>query len=188
VVLEAGWVVAGLVGQRDPQLQPVHARRMLRRRVFGMGDAVPGTHQVELPGRDHLVAAETVVVFDGALDQPGDGLQSGVGMRRHLHAGPVGDVVGAEVVDEAPGADHPALPVRQQPAHRGVAAQRHVVAGQQHAVRVGHVGHGGGIESLLGGHGSTLWRTSMVRGVAPQATAGRSGLAGGVVRRWWWWP
>src|SRR4051812_29052952 len=58
-------------------------------------------------------------------------------MRWHLHAGATADVLGAEVVDEAPGADHPALPLRQQPADGRIAPQRHVVPGQQHALRLG---------------------------------------------------
>src|SRR3954449_11526364 len=58
-------------------------------------------------------------------------------MRWHLHAGSTADVLGAEVVDEAPGADHPALPLWQQPADGRIAPQRHVVPGQQHALRLG---------------------------------------------------
>ena len=51
-----------------------------------------------------------------ALVQPADGLQAHVRMRRNLHAGLVGDVVGAVVIDEAPGAHHASAQVGQQAA------------------------------------------------------------------------
>jgi hypothetical protein len=121
-----------------------------------MGDSVPGGHQVELPGRDELMTAQAVAVLDEAVRQPGDGLQAGVRVRRHLHARAAGDVVRAEVVDEAPGPDQSPLPVRQQPPDRRVPAQRHVVSGQQYAVGLGHVGHGGGVQRLFSGHHPTL--------------------------------
>ena len=44
-------------------------------------------------------------------------------VRRHLHAGLVGDVVGAVVIDEAPGADHAAAQVGQQAADLGGLAE-----------------------------------------------------------------
>ena len=101
-----------------------------------------GGHEVELAGCDQLVAAEAVAVFDHALDQPGDRLQAGVRVWGHLHARAAADVVGPEVVDEAPGTDHPSLLVRQQPTDGGVPAERYVVAGEQHAVGFGHLGQG----------------------------------------------
>jgi hypothetical protein len=74
VVFEAGRAVPGVVGQRDPELQAVHARRVVRRCVLGVGDAPSGRHQVELTGLDQLVTADAVAVLDHALDQPGDRL------------------------------------------------------------------------------------------------------------------
>ena len=47
------------------------------------------------------------------------------GMRPDLHPGAVAEVLRAVVVEEAPGADHPDLPVRQRPHHLGRLAQRH---------------------------------------------------------------
>src|SRR3954466_16096602 len=47
----------------------------------------------------------------------------GCGCGRDLHAGASADVLGAEVVDEAPGVDHPALSLRQQPADGRIAPQ-----------------------------------------------------------------
>ena len=110
------------------------------RRPLRVGDAVAGGHHVQLARPDRLHVAEAVPVQDLAVEQPGHRLQAGVRVRRHLHAGPLRHVVRAEVVHETPGADHPARPLRQQPPHRGVAAQRHVVAGQQHTAGIG-VGH-----------------------------------------------
>ncbi len=68
---------------------------------------------------------------DLALVQPADGLEAHVRVRRDLHAGFVRDVVGAVVVDEAPGADHPAAEVGQQATHDGALAELDLTAGQQ---------------------------------------------------------
>ena len=73
-------------------------------------------------GADRLEAAGGVAVQHLALVQPAHRLQAHVRVRRHLHTRLVGDVVGAVVVDEAPGADHAPAQVRQQPAYlRGLA-------------------------------------------------------------------
>ena len=49
--------------------------------------------------------------------------------------GDVADVLGAVVIEEAPGADHPDLPVRQRPGHLGGLAQRHPASGDQQLFR-----------------------------------------------------
>ena len=82
------------------------------RRDLGVADAVAGGHQVELAGPDHRVVAGAVAVLDLAGEQPAHRLQPGVRVRRDAHAAGVGDVVGAVVVEEAPGADQRALPLR----------------------------------------------------------------------------
>ena len=54
--------------------------------LLGVGDAVAGGHEVELAGRDDLLGAERVAVQRLALEQPGDGLQADVGVRRDAEA------------------------------------------------------------------------------------------------------
>ena len=156
VVFEAGWIVADIVGERDPQLQSVHRRGMLGRGVFRVGDPAAGSHQIELSGPDHLMATQAVAVLDDAVDKPRDGLQCCVRVRWDLHARATGDIIGAEVVDETPRTDHPPLSKWQQPTHGGVTAQRHVVARQQHTLGIRHVRDGGGVHGLLGAHVPTL--------------------------------
>ena len=58
--------------------------------------------------------ATRIMVFDGALEQPRDRLQPGVGVRRHVHADAAFRAV---VVDEAPRPDERAVAVRQGASH-----------------------------------------------------------------------
>ena len=160
----------------------MHHRRVDGRRPLRVGDPVTGGHHVELTGPDRLHVAEAVPVQDLAVQQPGHRLQPGVRVRRHLHAGPLRHIVRAEMVDEAPRANHPARPLRQQPPHRGVPTQRHVVAGQQHAagINVGHARWSG----LRQHRFSTLHRPT-VRSRPPTTAAlpaGRVGFAGLALR------
>ena len=53
---------------------------MTRYRLFGVGYAVSGCHQVNLFWADHLSTAEAVPVHDFAFEHPSKGLQSNVWM------------------------------------------------------------------------------------------------------------
>nr|WP_246507581.1 hypothetical protein [Actinocrinis puniceicyclus] len=160
MVLEARLGVAVRVRQRHPQLRPVQDRRVVRRAFLGVRDAAARGHQAELVRAHGLQAAETVAVQHLAVVQPADGLKTHVRMRRDLHARSVRDVVGAVVVDEAPGADHPAAQVRQQPPHLRAFAQGDDFAGQQLVYWArGHVlsssadrGRGAHVEVAHAGH------------------------------------
>jgi hypothetical protein len=101
--------------QRDPQLQAVQRGAVPIRGLLGVRDPTPGRHQVELARPDHREAADAVSMQHLAVEQPSDRLQATVRMRRHLHARPGEDRVGAEVVGEAPRSDHPAVRMGQQP-------------------------------------------------------------------------
>ena len=70
-----------------------------------MGDSVTGSHQVELAWPDHLLGAERVPMQGLAIEQPGDGRQSHMGMRAHLHRLGVVDIGGKHQINEAPSAD-----------------------------------------------------------------------------------
>lgn len=98
------------VGQGRPQLDAVQRPG---HRVFRVRDAAAGRHQVDPARLDDEVGAEGVPVPDRPGEQPGHGLQPRVGVAGHAHI----DVVGAEVVEEAPPADEADLARRQHAFH-----------------------------------------------------------------------
>ena len=104
---------------------------MAHRRLLRVGDAEAGRHQRQLARTEGDVAAEGVPVVHLALEQPRHRLQPGVRVRRHLHPGAGGDVVGPVVVDEGPGPDEPPSQGGQQPADAGALAEQHLLARQQ---------------------------------------------------------
>ena len=69
-----------------------------------------------------------VAVLDLAGEQPAHGLQPRVRVRGDSHPARLRDLVGTVVVDEAPGPDQRAVPLRERPAypHRARPAERHV--------------------------------------------------------------
>ncbi len=141
VVLEPRLDRAAGVGQRHPQLGAVQRGRAAGGHL-GVADPAAGGHQVDLAGAHDRPVAGAVTVLDLAGEQPADRLQPGVRVGGHDHAARVGDVVGAVVVEEAPGADHGAAAARQRApyVHRAEAAERHLA-------RLDH-GHGGHVTSL----------------------------------------
>jgi hypothetical protein len=80
--------------------------------------AVPAGHQVHLSGPNQRLHTAAVAVLDLALEQPADRLQACLRVRGHIHAAGAGDVVGAVVIDETPGADQVAGPLGKRAAHR----------------------------------------------------------------------
>jgi hypothetical protein len=118
------------VRQRYPELDAVQLRIVLSGRLLGMRDPAPGRHQVQLAWPDHLLAAQAVPVQHVAGDQPGDGLQPDVRVRRHPHPGHAVHRHRPVVIGEAPRADAPAVPEREQPPHGHVADMRLPGAGQ----------------------------------------------------------
>jgi hypothetical protein len=101
VMREARFGVPLRFRQRDPQLQAVQQRGAAGRRFLRVRDARSGRHQVQLAWPDQLPAAEAVPVQHQALEQPADGLQADVRVRRDLHAGTPAYFVGSVVVQEA---------------------------------------------------------------------------------------
>ncbi len=73
---------------------------------------------VSLGSVNRPVDADGVAVLDLAGEQPADGLQPGVRVRRHVHATGGADVRGTVVVREAPGADEGTVPLGQGAVHR----------------------------------------------------------------------
>src|SRR5699024_5814880 len=139
------------VGQHGPQLYAVEHRGVLRGDV-GVADAGTGGHEVDLPGTHDSVVVTGVVVGHVSLEQPADGLQTGVRVRGDVHTAGGRDVVGTVVVDEAPGADERAPALRQGPldGHRPGPAERYVAGGDDL--------HGGaaGLGPVWGAAGLTL--------------------------------
>ena len=105
-------------------------RRSLGRRLLRMADPAARSHQVELAGLDRCDAAEAVSVLDRSVDQPRHGLQADVRVWRDPHARHRDHGVRPEVVDEAPGADHAPVTVRQRPVDHAGLRDRHVPPGQ----------------------------------------------------------
>jgi hypothetical protein len=115
-VLERRVPVRFLCGQRDPELRELDAAWHAGRRLLGMRDAAARRHEVDLAGPDPLVAAQAVAMLNRALDHPAEGLQPDVRMRTDVDAVSRGIVRGTGVVEEAPGADGAAMPVRERAA------------------------------------------------------------------------
>lgn len=163
VVVEAAGAVAVGVGQDGPQLHAVEDGGV-GGGDLGVADPGAGRHQVDLAGDDCGVVIAGIVVFDIALEQPGDGLQARVGVRGHVHAAGDGDVVGAVVVHEAPGADETALALGEGAVdrHGSGSAQGYFPGGDDLDLRaIGAVGGGGGEDLFFGvlicdGHDATL--------------------------------
>ena len=105
MVFEGRLAVPGPFGLRDPELDAVQFAGCTIGRFLGVGDAVAGSHQVELSGPDELFVAEAVAVEDFAREQPRHGLQTDVGVRADPQAGAAVDDRRANVVSEAPGPD-----------------------------------------------------------------------------------
>src|SRR6267378_803817 len=83
-------------------------------RVFGMGEAAARRHEIDLAGRDQLLIAEAVTVNHRALDHPGEGLQPDVRMGSDAHAATGPEFHRPGMIEEAPGSDRAAPPVRQR--------------------------------------------------------------------------
>lgn len=101
-MLEVRVHVAAGVGERDPQLGAVQQPGVRAGALLGVADRAARGHEAQFPWAYGLEAAQAVAVQDLAVVEPADRLESHVRMGRHLHAGLVGDVVGAVVVDRCP--------------------------------------------------------------------------------------
>src|SRR3990172_11320197 len=79
-----------------------------------MGDAAASRHQVDLPGLNQLFVTQAVAMQHLALDHPRECLQADVRVRADVEALARRIVHWAGVVEEAPGADHAPVPVRNR--------------------------------------------------------------------------
>ena len=85
--------------------------------LLRVGDAVAGGHQVELSVPDDLLGVERVAVKGLALQEPGQGLQADVRVRRDAHPRWPAHLRGAHVIDEAPRTDRAPTSPGECPAH-----------------------------------------------------------------------
>src|SRR5699024_6000743 len=115
MVFESGLAVSGRRGLGDPQLDTVHRTDVHITGLLGMRDPVTSGHQVQLTGPDHLFGSEAVAVQKSALEEPGDGLQTDMGMRPDIEPTVLAGLTRAELVYEAPGPDHASPAVGQCP-------------------------------------------------------------------------
>src|SRR5699024_3653289 len=117
VVFELAFLlVAGGLGQGEPELDSVEGRRALGRDLR-VADSPAGGHEVDLAGQDQTGSGVRFEVLDRSGEEPADRLQSGVRMRGDVRPAGGRHVLGAVMVDEAPGANEGALPLRQGAAH-----------------------------------------------------------------------
>lgn len=137
MVLEVRVHVAVGVREGDPELGAVQEPGVGAGALLGVADRVARGHEAQFSGAYRLEAAQAVAVQDLAVVEPADRLQSHVRVGRHLHAGLVGDVVGAVVIDEGPRADHAAPEVGQQPAYFRGLAELDVSGAEEFAHRFG---------------------------------------------------
>ena len=107
-----------LLGLGQPHLHPVDP---FRGPQFGVCDAVACRHQIQLPGSDRLLTAQGVGVQCFALEQPGNGRQTGVGMWADLQGMRIVEVGREDQVYEAPRAHGPPPLGGQDPADRHTA-------------------------------------------------------------------
>ena len=111
VMREVATGVAVGIRQRHPQLHTVQDGGGCGGHL-GVTDARARGHEVQLAGPHHRVHPGAVAMFHLAAEQPTDGLQSGVRMRRHVHPGAASDVVRTVVIGEAPRPDQRPLALR----------------------------------------------------------------------------
>ena len=102
------------LGQRDPELDAAQAPRVRRGRLLRVRDAASRRHQVEDTRCRRAFEAQAVVVDHLAFEQPRDGLEADVRVRRDVHRLARRESERAVGVEEAPGADQAALASREQ--------------------------------------------------------------------------
>ena len=73
--------------------------------AFGMGDAAPRRHPIDVAGLDLLHRAQRVAVHLRAFEQIGDGGKPDMGMRPHIHALAGGEIHRPEIIEEHEGPD-----------------------------------------------------------------------------------
>jgi hypothetical protein len=156
VVGEVATRVTVGVGQRHPQLHTVQDGGG-RGGHLGMTDARACRHEIQLAGPHHRVHPGAVAMFHLTAEQPTDGLQSGVRMRRHVHPCAATNVVRTVMVGETPRPDQRPLPLWQRASHldRPRAAQRHLAWMQHPGERRSHAGDFGR-SGVSVAHGLTL--------------------------------
>ncbi len=152
------------VGQRHPQLDTVQNGGG-RGGDLGMADARAGCHEIQLAGPHHCVDTRAISMFHLTAEQPTDSLQSGVGMRRHVHPCVAAHVMRTVVVDETPRPDQRPLPLRQRAPHqdRPRSAKRHLPRMQHTGEQRSHTGDFGR-RSVGVAHGLTVapWAAALV--------------------------
>ena len=126
-------VIEGRIGlfmlsrKGHPGLDTVHVRAVLAGVVeaFGMGDAAPGNHPVDLARTNVLRHAQAVAMGEGAIIKVGHGRDADVRMRAHVHLARKawGEVGRAHVIEEDIGSDRTAGVERQHAAHLESAAE-----------------------------------------------------------------
>src|SRR2546426_12083402 len=107
MLLESWGSLSLLVGKGHPKLNASEVSAILGRRLLRVRDPPTCGHEIEHTGAGRPLEPEAVGVEKIAFEQPGDGLEPDMGMRRDIHRLSGGEGHGAVGIQEAPGSDRP---------------------------------------------------------------------------------
>ena len=103
---------------------PLESPGIARRRPLRVRDAVTGRHHVDAARAQRAFTAEAVVMDDLAVEQPGDGLQAHVRMRRDVHRRAFAEGERPEAIEKAPRPDQASAAQGQRALHTNRADRR----------------------------------------------------------------
>ncbi len=137
VMLEGRSCVASCLGERYPELHAVQFTRGDAGILLRVRDTLARGHEVQLAGRDQLLAAQAVSMDNRPVVEPRHGLQPNVRMRRDVKTILKTKRRGSNVVDETPRADGPSSACRQGPSHARLTNEGRTRLGEQNAWHIG---------------------------------------------------
>src|SRR3989442_952095 len=109
MLLESWGSLSLLVGKGHPKLNASEVSAILGRRLLRVRDPPTCGHEIEHTGAGRPLEPEAVVVEKTAFEQPGDGLQPDMGMRRDIHRLSEGEAHRSVGIQETPWTDRPSL-------------------------------------------------------------------------------
>lgn len=113
-VMKRGFDVAMFVRQCDPELHTVEPAAVRGRSRLRMRDAAARRHHVHAARSHHRLDAEAVLMEDFAVEEPGNGLDADVRMRRDVHRRAGRKRERPVAVEKAPRADQSSLAHRKR--------------------------------------------------------------------------
>src|SRR2546422_653113 len=121
MLLESWGSLSLLVGKGHPKLNASEVSAILGRRLLRVRDPPTCGHEIEHTGAGRPLEPEAVVVEKTAFEQPGDGLQPDMGMRRDIHRLSEGEAHRSVGIQETPWTDRPSLTPGEEASDRETA-------------------------------------------------------------------